>query len=72
MKKHVWNVKKCYKNFKIITKIRKHKKERYQNNHTTKRYPEEFTDESGNLNYKSRYKNKIEESLSRFKLIKRF
>ena len=48
---------KCYKNFKSITKIRKHKKISLSK-YYKKIYQAESTDESGSLSFKSRYKNK--------------
>ena len=50
MKKTFIECKKCYKNFKTITKIKKQKKR--NNSYTKKSYKVETTDESGSLSYK--------------------
>ena len=69
MKKYVSNVKRVKKNFKTITKTRSIRKEVYKKYLSNKRYQAESADESGSLSYKSRERNKSEESLSGFKLI---
>ena len=49
MKKHISNVKKWYKNFKTITKIKIYKKTSLPKKIYKKRYQAETTDESESL-----------------------